>query len=269
MSLRFSSQLAIDNLPDEQTNDQFEVIMPTLYLNNDEANRVAQHDIRKKEAASRWDNARDSLKKLGSNLASSVGFGVEENLKSYQPIVEEIAFPQQGFVTETRRVRTGWLNLTKDLENLHEVSITMFCPQDMSTQQYLQAWQNMIFNKKGEFYYSSQIYKRNIVILQWGPALAGGLAGQHLNYTKYTLCGCFPKAQDDYKLAYSNKPERFRIMATFCVDKIICDFSNSNTVPLLSTPTSIVGNVLEGIGNTTGGALGLNEDTTYSQWTTY
>lgn len=267
MSLRFSSQLAIDNLPDEQTNDQFEVIMPTLYLNNDEKNRSEQAS--KENAPELAGNKEEAgfFKRVGQAFGST--YDTLSNSTKYQPIVEEIAFPQQGFITETRRVRTSWLNLTKDLENLHEVSITMFCPQDMKTQQYLQAWQNMIFNKEGEFYYSSQIYKRNIVVLQWGPALAGGLAGQHLNYTRYTLRGCFPKAQDDYKLAYSDKPNRFRIMATFCVDKITCDFSNSNTIPLLSTPTNIVGNVLEGIGNQVGNLMGTGENTSYTMQETY
>ena len=36
MSLRFTSQLMIDNLPDEQFTDQFEVIMPALALDGDE-----------------------------------------------------------------------------------------------------------------------------------------------------------------------------------------------------------------------------------------
>ena len=65
MSLRFTSQLMIDNLPDEQFTDQFEVIMPALALDGDEDR---------------------------SCLSSLTGM-------VYRPIVEEITFGFMNFAT--------------------------------------------------------------------------------------------------------------------------------------------------------------------------
>ena len=59
MSLRFASQVAIDNLPDEQFTDQFEVIMPALDLNGN--------------------NNRSTIGQIFSSLSGM----------TYRPIVEE------------------------------------------------------------------------------------------------------------------------------------------------------------------------------------
>lgn len=240
MSMRFTSQLFIDNLPDEQRNDRFEVIMPNMRDLKPNANFVATEN-----------NTAEARMKIE-----------EESIPSYDPIVEEITFPMRSFMTETRRLRTGWLNLVKDIDNLSEVNITFFCSQDMMIQRYLDTWKKLIFNEAGEFYYSSQRYKKNITVLIYGPnsamdAIPGSellsSAGNSWYFTKYTLCGCFPKSQDTYKLEYSDEPKRLKLMATFCVDKIICDYDKSGQGPvatLLSNPTALVGKVLSGIGGT-------------------
>ena len=77
MSLRFTSQLQVDNLPDEQIEDQFEVIMPELDLNPsiDDDNPMTEGMSNK---VSSW------LSNLGKGLAGM----------TYRPIVEEIIFGQ-------------------------------------------------------------------------------------------------------------------------------------------------------------------------------
>ena len=239
MSMRFSSQLFIDNLPDEQRNDRFEVIMPNMRDLTIDANFTQ---------TGRKENAAENRMNV-----------IQESLPSYDPIVEEITFSVRSFMTETRRLRTGWLNLVKDIDNLHEVNITFFCSQDMMIQRYLDTWKKLIFNEEGEFYYSSQRYKKNIVVLIYGPNSAMDMipgsellrsAGNSWYFTKYTLCGCFPKSQDTYKLEYTDDPKRLKMMATFCVDKVICDYDKSGQGPIatvLSNPTALVGKALSGI----------------------
>ena len=104
MSLRFASQLAIDNLPDEQLSDQFEVIMPELDISGTDA----------------------------AGLSLSV-LGVDFNLYAYRPIVEEIVFGQMNFTTDTRRIRTGWYNVPKDIEGYHDCKINLFCSANDGT----------------------------------------------------------------------------------------------------------------------------------------
>ena len=220
MSLRFTSQLMIDNLPDEQTTDQFEVIMPELpLLLND-----------KKFTPS--DN-----KKSGNVLDSVGGF-----LYKYRPIVEEITFGHMNFTTDTRRVRTGWYNVPKDIENYHDVKIAMFCSNGMTTQYYLESWKKLIYNPRGEYFYPGRNYKKNIDVFIYGAGGSGAL-GSIIPKAHYTLMGCFPYLQEDYRFEYTDNPQRFRISATFKVDKVKRDESSTRAsviTEMVSSPTSIL-----------------------------
>lgn len=231
MSLAFASQLQVDNLPDEQLNDQFEVIMPSLYLDGSD----------KKERGF-----------FGKVFASASGL-------KYSPVVEEITFNSKTFKTDTRRVRTGWFNVPSDIENYKDVSITMFCPNSMLTQYYLEAWRNMIYNKEGEYYYPASNYKKNIEIYIYG---AGGSTMSGLTYSMhYTLKGCFPYQQSDFKFVYSDNPKRLTITANFKVDAVVVDSSSltrSLITNAITNPTSILDNVISGISNSSAYTL---EDT--------
>ncbi|MBO4622553.1 MAG: hypothetical protein J5691_01565 [Bacilli bacterium] len=224
MSLRFASQLAIDNLPDEQLTDQFEVIMPAL-------------DISGTDAA--------NLSFLGLDLYS------------YRPIVEEITFGQMNFSTEPRRIRTGWYHVPKDIESYHDCKMNFFCSANMTAQYYMDAWRALIFNKEGEYYYPGNHYKKNIDIFVYGPGGTGGignaLARVGVNMDQitprchYTLQGCWPVGQDDYRLAYADDPKRFRLTVTFKVDNIVRDTSTQRAAvrnEFITSPTSILDNAL-------------------------
>ena len=243
MSLRFTSQLQIDNLADEQTEDQFEVIMPELDLNP----QINDDDPRKEVAKkSIW------LGKFGSTL---IGM-------RYSPIVEEIIFGPRKFVTDTRRVRTGWYNVPKDIDNYSDVQITMFCPNTMETQYYLEAWKSLIFNDEGEYYRSGPVYKKNIEVYIYGPG-GSGISSSLMPSLHYTLQGCFPYLQTDYKLQYSNDPKRLRISAMFKVDKVVLDKTSSlarGLSKLISSPTSILDNIITASGLSGGGSI-FNEST--------
>lgn len=217
MSLRFISQLQIDNLPDEQINDQFEVIMPKLNLS----------DVHKKSEAEK----QGFLSKL-----SSIGSDI---LYNYQPIVEQITFGTMNFKPATRRVRTGWINVPEDIENWHKASITMFCSAGMLTQQYLDAWRRLIFEPSGEYYNPNWYYKRNIIVNVFGPTLSKVAPPI---YT-FTLKGCFPLTQEDFRFEYSNDPKRVTILATFSVDKVVYDPDKAKYAAiseLVTSPSSIL-----------------------------
>jgi hypothetical protein len=225
MSLRFQSQLMIDNLPDEQLNDQFEVIMPELPLMLPEGNT----DTTK---ASTWDK-----------FTGMFGFGKQVN---YRPIVEEITFGTMNFSTDTRRVRTGWLNVPSDIENWHDVAITMFCPASMATHMYLNTWKRMIFNRDGEYYNSMSVYKKNITVLVYGPAKSIGSVF-NAGTMQFTLKGCFPKTQEDFKFEYSDDPKRFRVLAHFSVDKVEYDEDLSRSAIIaesIASPTQLFDKLL-------------------------
>ena len=223
MSLRFASQLCIDNLPDEQLNDQFEVIMPALSLDAD-------------------------------SKASFFG----QKLYSYQPIVEEITFGHRNFALDTRRVRTGWFGVPKDIERYHEAKITMFCPASMDTKYYLEAWRKLIFNDEGEYYYSFNNYKKNIDIYIYGPGSnLGNLLG--LQKCHITLQGCFPYSEKDWEFEYSDDPKRFRVLATFNVDNVKIDTTVAKQAMLegmITSPTSMLDKALSAITSSTTYSIG-------------
>jgi len=226
MSLRFASQLCIDNLPDEQLNDQFEVIMPELNI--------------------------APLQRTGKALYGSTPGFFGNSIYNYQPIVEEITFGHKNFVLDTRRVRTGWIGVPKDIEKIHDVKITMFCPASMATHYYLNAWRRLIFNEEGEFYYPVSNYKKNIDIFIKGPIsnsllkMVGVDTDCHI-----TLQGCFPYMEKDFEFEYTDNPKRFRILATFNVDNVKYDFKSAKqalSTELISSPTSMIDKAITSLG---------------------
>lgn len=237
MSLRFTSQLMIDNLPDEQIENQFEVIMPAINI----VSREKKYEY-------------GGVNKL-------VGFFANKAF-NYQPIVEEITFGHRNFQIDTRRIRTGWFGVPNDIEKFHDVKITMFCPATMETQYYLEAWRKLIFNDEGEYYYSFNNYKKNIDVYIYGP---GGSTINALGWTNtchLTLQGCFPFAEKDFEFEYTDDPKRFRILATFNVDNIKVDTSvakRSVLEGIVTSPSSLFDKALSGdsstysIGETYGG----------------
>ena len=64
----------------------------------------------------------------------------------------------------------GWLNVPSDIENWHDVAITMFCPASMATHMYLNTWKRMIFNRDGEYYNSMSVYKKKYYSVSIWPS---------------------------------------------------------------------------------------------------
>lgn len=226
--LRFTSALQVQAIPDEQLDDRFEVIMPTLkissYATAEQANNTTKSNA--------W-------KELGNSLLSSITGGLAGEV-TYQPIVEEIVFGTMNFKTDTRRVRTGWYNVPTDIENYKEASITMFCSAGMMTQYYLETWKRLVFNPYGEYYNPGNIYKKNIEVYFEGlgsapsvDLIGGGDTIQHSMHI--SLVGCFPSIQDPYKLSYSADPKRIRITQKFKVDKVVFDMDKITTAKLTET----------------------------------
>jgi len=212
--LRFQTSMQVAAIADEQIDNQFEVVMPNLSLYG---NGATNRD---------W----TSLMGIANNLG----------LTSYTPIVEQITFGVRNYKTNTRRVRTGWCNVPEDIENYHDVVITMFCSAGMLTQYYLNAWRRLMFDDDGEYYNPMYVYKKNIHVYIYGPGNVGistaGTTAMHL-----TLKGCFPYKQDDYKLQYSENPKRLTITANFKVDKIVADSSYKTAALAAETITSPTG----------------------------
>lgn len=236
MSLRFQSQLAVDLLPDSQSTDQWEVVMPTLQLTSNQETS--------------W----TSLAGLANNLSGG----------SYTPVVEEITFGVRNFKSDTRRVRTGWCNVPSDIENYQDVSITMFCSSGMLTQYYLDTWKSLVFNEEGEYYNTMAYYKKNIEVYFYGTANAG-LALSPIAH--YTLVGCWPSQQDSYKLSYDDNPKRLRILQIFKCDKIVIDKSyktSSIIKEMVTAPSSIVDNAISSLTNTISPNSDYNVTKTYS-----
>lgn len=211
MGLRFQSALNIDCLPDEQIDNQWECIMPTLNIADFSKNNVGENEG--------WFNKFTSL----------VG------LDTYQPIVEEIALPFRNFEAEARRIRTGWLNLPKDIANYDTINITMFCSSGMLTQYYIEAWKAMVFNQEGEFYYSMCNYKYNIEVYFYGPGNIGSVLSPVLHVT---LIGCFPTMETAIPLKYKDAPDRIRLTQSFKCDKIKVEHELVNSSIIKETTTS-------------------------------
>lgn len=228
MSLKFASQLNVDALPAEALNSDFEVIMPSL-------NIILQ------SASKNTKSATDASSFLTLAKESIIGSSISYN---YVPVVEEIRFTPRSFKTETRRVRTQWVNVACDIENLKQVEIIMFCSNGMLTQYYLDAWRNLVYDKDGEYYNPISVYKKNIEVYFYGAASVGSF----IPVAHFTLKGCFPVSQGSYDLKYSNKPDRLRISANFAVDRIVCDntMARSSAIRELCTSPLSVANKLLG-----------------------
>ena len=209
MSLRFQCALMIENLPDEQLENSFEVIMPNLSLNPETFS--------------------------GNSILANLANTIVDKVSGYQPIVESIVFGVRNFGNATRRVRTGWCNIPDDILNYQDVSITMFCSSGMLTQYYLEAWKSLIFNQEGEFYYPMCHYKKNIEVFFFGPGNIGAVVPP---VAHYTLQGCYPSKQEPYKLQYDSNPKRLRISCTFKIDRVVYNETLKNSSILQETVTS-------------------------------
>lgn len=236
MSLRFQSQMEVSGLPDEAINSTWEVLMPKIDISDPY-----------------------------SSIAGNGGIGAvmslfTSSLTTYQPVVEQISFGVTNFKPQTRRVRTMWCNVPEDIENYHDVNITMFCSAGMLTQYYMAAWRSLVYNAEGEYYNPMSVYKKNIEVFIYGPGNVGitGLAMAH-----FTLQGCWPVSQDDYKLEYSDNPKRLTITAKFKVDKVVYAGSEANkamVTELITSPTSIVDKAITTL---------FNESSNYNVYDTY
>lgn len=223
MSLRFASQLNVDSLPAEALNSDFEVLMPAL-------NVILQSKGQSKNDKKSKDKS--FVQELAQNLFSS---GVSYD---YTPIVEAIQFQPRSFDIDQRRIRTQWINVPSDLQNLKTVQIIMFCSNGMLTQYYLDAWRNLIFDQDGEYYNPMEVYKKNIEVYFYGAVSVSSF----LPVAHFTLKGCFPVSQNVYDLKYSNKPDRITISADFAVDRIVADMSMAKSAAireLAGSPLSI------------------------------
>lgn len=240
--LRFQSALQVDYISDCATDDRFEVIMPILdilnYSNNKSSNNCSCSALNN---GSLWD-------KFSNAITPS----------SYQPIVEDISFKPISFKNETRRVRTGYYNLPCDIEPYGDVSITMFCDANMLTQYYLTAWRGLIFNAEGEYYYSGSLYKKNIEVYIYGP---GSVQAEEMATCHFTLVGCYPLSQENFKFRYSMKPKRLTITQTFKVDKVVFDSSTARSSILtnaITSPSSLVDTAISNLLTNGGTAYSIN-----------
>lgn len=234
MSLRFASQLNIDALPAEALDSEFEVVMPSL---NIIIGSSSSDSSKKKFSLS---DIAASITAIKDNI---VGNAVSYN---YAPIVEAIQFTPRKFKVDQRRIRTQWINVASDLENIGTVQIIMFCSSGMLTQYYLDAWRNLVFDKDGEYYNPMQVYKKNIEVYFYGATSIGSF----IPVAHFTLKGCFPISQDQFDLKYSNKPERLRISATFSVDRIVTDSTMARSAAIKelgSSPLSIADRLFQSL----------------------
>lgn len=200
MSLRFRSQLQIDNLPDQMLESKFEVLMPAMDL------------LPKEKLDSRM-----------TKLASSA-------LPKYYPIVEEINFGFQNFATDMTRINTFYFCHPRDKQPLKNVTITLYLDDGMLAWYYLQSWKDLMFNEEYEYYYSPANYKKNITVLFYG-------AGSLVPNARFTLKGCFPLETSEFKLQYKKNPDPLRLTQTFSVDRVEVDY-DYGAGAVISTLTS-------------------------------
>ena len=234
--LRFQTAPQVQALPDEAIDSTFECIMPKIDIANPYG-----------------------------NLASNGALGAVMNmftsaLTTYQPIVEEIVFGVTNFKTNTRRVRTMWCNVREEMQNYHDASIRCFVSANMLTQYYLAAWRSLVYNEESEYYNPMSVYKKNIEVFVYGPGNIGisGIAAAH-----FTLKGCWPATQDNYRFEYKDEPQRMRITAQFKVDKVVYNGMTARTAmvaELATSPTSILDKAT---------TLLFNESSNYSTFDTY
>lgn len=205
MTMRFQTAFQVQNLPDEQNDNSFEIILPRLDLSE-------CFDPAYTETASYVEDTNTFITRVqGSSGAAYM----------YTPIVEKIEFTPQGFKTEKRRIRSQYINFVVDLEEMHTATMTLFCSQNMLTQYYLEAWKNKIYNKAGEYFNPVTYYKKDIEIYFYG---AGNLGVSEVSAAAhFTMKGAFPISQGKYHLEYSDKPKRLVVDVTFAFDKLVTD----------------------------------------------
>lgn len=214
MSFKFQTAVQVENIADEQNDAAFEVIMPEMDLYKlfpKTSNTTTTENKTDVNASDKTENS-DSKPKT----------------KYWSPIVEEISFTPRSFKTTTGRIRSQWLNFVADLENMQNARITMFCSQNMLTEYYLLAWNNLIYNQEGEYFNGVNYYKRDIEVYLHGSAISSLTSvvvnDDHTMATaRFTLKGAFPIKQDSFKLKYSKDPKRLTISADFVYDRLVPD----------------------------------------------
>lgn len=133
MSMKFRSQLQVDNIDDPFIANLWEVILPEL------------------------------------DISMYVNSSISNNTAKYAPIVEEITFAPLGFENSTDiRAITTYYNIPLDKKDAKEANISLYCENDMKAQYYLKAWREMMFNEEHEFYYEPWQYKRDIIVNFYG-----------------------------------------------------------------------------------------------------
>lgn len=245
MGLRFTSQLLVDQIPDEQLEDRWEVIMPTLNLNTP---YIASSSASSAEEEGFWNKTKQAAKNLGNSLGDIL------TGQTYCPIVEEITFKPQGFKNEARRVRTQYINVPGDIEAPYEINICMYCPGSMLTQYYIEAWKRLVYNPYGEYYNQQNVYKKNIEVYFEAPFSlpnAGTLVGSNAADSRmcschFTLHGCYPTVQDVFKLTYASNPKRLRIVQKFMCDRITLE-NNLKTAGIIESIASLGTNAVDGL----------------------
>lgn len=244
MSLRLQTAFQVQNLPDEQNNAAFEVIMPEIDLKYG-LGKEDNNSTTSSESSSWVGSAIDKLK--------SVATGIGSFMSKYTPIVEEINFTPRSFKVENRRVRTGWINFATDLENMQQAEFTFFCSNGMLTQYYLDAWNRMIFNPNYEYFNPVSFYKKDIHVYFNGLGSIG--VSEVSSSAHFTMKGAFPVKQGSYKLAYSKEPERLRLSCTFVYDRLVPDESLATKAIVSELVTS------GGVALIDKGLTALNSDT--------
>lgn len=226
MSLRLQTAFQIQNLPDEQNDNSFEVILPQLDL-----------------------FAKPKSNESKGFLSRTWGAITGDGPCYYRPIVEEITFTPQSIKSEGRRVRNYWINVPGSMENMKAVKMTLFCSQSMLTQYYLDAWKNLIYNKHGEYFNSMSEYKKDIEIYFYG---AGNIGVSEVSaVAHFTMKGAFPVSQDTYKLQYSDNPKRLTLGVSFVYDRLVADEKLAHKGYLLETLStgglSVLDNFINGL----------------------
>jgi hypothetical protein len=209
MSLKFRSQLQVDNLPDPMTSNRWEVIMPEM--------------------------------NIGYLLGGNVGWSwLDAQNGRYSPIVEEITFAPLGFKnSQDIRAITNYYNVPVDKQDAKEANITFYCDTNMKAQYYIKAWREMVFNEADEYYYLPYQYKRDILVYFYG-------LGSTTPVISYKLKGCYPLLQDDFSLKYSKQAERLRISQKFNVDRVIISGGYGSGI---SSVLGSVGNIANNLRN--------------------
>jgi hypothetical protein len=196
MSIKFQTQLSVDNIEDPMLNNMWEVIMPEL--------------------------------DISAYTQSPVGLDAWLGYKQFAPIVEEITFAPLGFKNSTDiRAGTTFYNIPLDKLDAKEANLTFYCDKQMKTQFYLKAWKDTIFNEEHEFYYLPYQYKKDIFVYFYGLTETMATTTPVI---QYCLKGCYPITQDDITLKYSKNADRLRITQKFNVDRVIVDNYNTNSI---------------------------------------